>query len=384
MFTRSGFDHFSRSFKPQQASSLKERGIVVDQKPQSRLVGVTTALVTPFTKTGEIDWDQLQQNLEFQISQGVAGVLPCGTTGESPTLTWEEHWRVIRRVVAWTKGRVFVLAGTGSNNTKEALQASIEAAEDGADGVLLVEPYYNKPASAQLREYYHQPIAEAVYRVNPQCLVVPYIIPGRTCCKLEPLDLAILAAKCPNVRAVKEATGDINNMGSTRALINQEIGQLEHFKIFSGDDSITAEMMIAPGIAGDGVISVMSNIIPNPIDRMVQAILGRNCKLGRELDQSLRPLFTKVGISTTSIRPDHDPNTPVTDKWPNPCTVKIMMQLLGIDTGVMRPPLGSVDPEVKIACWQALTEQHHAAPEAFTRLEAFYGINVKDRLERAQ
>ncbi|NUM25944.1 MAG: 4-hydroxy-tetrahydrodipicolinate synthase [Candidatus Buchananbacteria bacterium] len=350
------------------------------EKPQSRLVGVTTALVTPFTENGEIDWERLQRNLEFQISQGVAGVLPCGTTGESPTLTWEEHYRLIRRVISWTKGRVFVLAGTGSNNTAEALKASIEAAEDGADGVLLVEPYYNKPASAQLRQHYHQPIARAVYHANPKCLVVPYIIPGRTCCKLEPLDLAILAQECPNVRAVKEATGDLENMRRTRFLVQNEIGILEHFKIFSGDDAITADMMIADGIAGDGVISVMSNIIPNPIDRMVKAILRRNCALGRQLNQQLNPLFGKVGVSSAGPRTNHDPQSHVTDKWPNPCAIKTMMRILGLDTGTMRPPLGPVDDSAEAACRQALDEVHHNAPETFSRLEAFYGINVRQQL----
>ncbi len=346
-------------------------------KERLKLQGVLTAVVTPFKPSGEIDWRQFHRDLEFQIGQGVTGIVPTGTTGESPTLSWQEHIGLIRGAIKTVEAAVpetFVLAGTGSNSTGEALRASVEAVNEGADGVLLVECYYNKPSSSQLRERYHTPIAKAVAQVNPKAVVVPYIIPGRTNCKMEPIDLLILAHQCPNVRAVKEATGDLQNMVLTRHLLG--LG----FSILSGDDSLTAEMMRIGEILGDGVISVVSNIAPAAIVKMVKIFLEGDYELGLKLADQLKPLFELVGVSVSSKRQFDSRNYPVVDKFPNPCSVKTMMAGLGMDSGFLRSPLGPMNPAAVQRVRSALQQVWRDNPEILQPIEEFYGGRIKHRL----
>ena len=165
-------------------------------------------MATPFNRKGEIDFEGLEKNVEFQIANG-AHFVPTGTTGESPTLDWKEHDRVIARTVKLAKGKAFVMAGTGSNSTKEALRGTKHAVEVGAQGVLLVDCYYNGPSSLELRTQYYEVIAKAFRKA----FIMPYIIPGRTGTKMEVEDLAILHRKFKNVRSVKEATGDLDTDG---------------------------------------------------------------------------------------------------------------------------------------------------------------------------
>ena len=148
-----------------------------------RFPRVITALVTPFNPDGTINWGSFEKNLEFQVKNN-CGVLPMGTTGESPTIGHQEHLLVIQNVVQIINDRTFILAGTGSNSTQEALKLSLAATNDKVDAVLLVDPYYNKPTSGQLLENYYTLIANAIAAINPDTLVVPYIIPGRTCAQL--------------------------------------------------------------------------------------------------------------------------------------------------------------------------------------------------------
>ena len=197
-----------------------------------RFEGCWTAMVTPFTRKGEVDWEGLEKNIQFQIQNG-AHLIPTGTTGESPTLDWREHDRVISRAVKLARGKAFVMAGTGSNSTKEALRGTKHAVEAGAQGALLVDCYYNGPSSLELRTQYYEVIAKAFRKAY----VMPYVIPGRTGTKLEVEDLTILHRKYRNVRSVKEATGDLGRMAKTRALLGED------FDILSGDDDLTFEMM---------------------------------------------------------------------------------------------------------------------------------------------
>ena len=215
--------------------------------------GAWTALATPFREDGKIDWEGFEKNVKFQISQGISGLVPTGTTGESPTLGWEEHNEVIAKTIQFAKKKCYVMAGTGSNSTEEALAGTKYAVDSGADAVLLVDCYYNGPSSLELRKEYHGAIAKEF----PAIQVVPYIIPGRTGTSMSPEDLAILSKEFSNVRAVKEATGDLERMIRTRQLVGND------FDILSGDDDLTFEMMARPGIRASGVVSVISNVSPS-------------------------------------------------------------------------------------------------------------------------
>ncbi len=241
-----------------------------------RFGGCWTALATPFDRKGEIDFDGLEKNIQFQIENG-ANFVPTGTTGESPTLDWKEHDRVITKTVKLAKGKAFVMAGTGSNSTKEAMRGTKHAMEVGAQGALLVDCYYNCPSSLELRTQYYEVIAKAFRRA----FIMPYVIPGRTGTKLEVEDLAILHRKYKNVRSVKEATGDLERMAKTRTLLGED------FDILSGDDDKTYEMMTRNDIRAAGVVSVMSNIIPGPINEMVKAIRNGDMEKANRLKETL-------------------------------------------------------------------------------------------------
>ena len=181
-----------------------------------RFEGCWTAMITPFDRKGEIDFEGLEKNIRFQIEHG-ANLVPTGTTGESPTLDWREHDRVITRTAKLAKEKVFVMAGTGSNSTREALRGTKHAVEVGAQAALLVDCYYNGPSSLELRTEYYEVIARAFRKT----FITPYVIPGRTGTKFEVEDLAILHRKYRNVRSVKEATGDLERMARTRTLLGR-------------------------------------------------------------------------------------------------------------------------------------------------------------------
>src|SRR5512136_2082472 len=252
-----------------------------------RFEGCWTAMITPFNRRGEVDFEGLEKNVRFQIENG-ANLVPTGTTGESPTLDWREHDRVITRTVRLAKGKVFVMAGTGSNSTEEALRGTKHAVEVGANGALLVDCYYNGPSSLEMRTEYYEVIAKAFRKVY----VMPYVIPGRTGTKLEVEDLAILHRRFRNIRSVKEATADLERMAKTRSLCGED------FDILSGDDDKTFDMMARPDIRASGVISVMSNIVPGPLADMVKAVTDGNMAKANQLKDVLDPLFKVVTVNT--------------------------------------------------------------------------------------
>ena len=207
--------------------------------------GCYTALATPFSTDGSsVDREGLEKLIQFQIENKITGILAVGTTGESPTLAWQEHNDVVGTVARQTQGKCLCVAGSGSNNTTEALTATAHAAEQGVDGALLVDPYYNGPSSLEIRREYVAPIAEAF----PELDLIPYVIPGRTGAKLLPEDLAMLNKAYPNVRTVKEATGDLANMRRTRECCGPD------FTILSGDDGMVVEMMTDAAIAAAGYL----------------------------------------------------------------------------------------------------------------------------------
>lgn len=334
-----------------------------------RFEGCWTAMVTPLDRKGEVDYEGLEKNIRFQIENG-AHLVPTGTTGESPTLDWKEHDRVITKTVKLAKGKVFVMAGTGSNSTKEAVRGTAHAVEVGAQAVLLADCYYNGPSSLELRTQYYEVIAKQFRKT----LVTPYVIPGRTGTKLEVEDLAILHRKYKNVRSVKEATGDLERMARTRTVLGED------FDILSGDDDKTFEMMTRKDILASGVVSVMSNVVPGPIGEMVKAVQDGDLETAGKLKSALDPLFKVVTVNTLESYEGFE----VPTKFRNPVPIKTMMKGLGIPSGPCRQPLGKMTAKGIAVVRNSLKEAYEKDREIFLPLRDFYGIDVEERLSEDQ
>ncbi|UCD70453.1 MAG: 4-hydroxy-tetrahydrodipicolinate synthase [Syntrophobacterales bacterium] len=331
-----------------------------------RFEGCWTAMITPLDEKGELDLEGLRRNARFQISQG-AKLVPMGTTGESPTLDWKEHDIVIEEVVKLAKGEAFIMAGTGSNCTKEALRATRHARDVGADAVLLVDCYYNGPSSMELRTQYHGVIAKEF----PDLFVTPYIIPGRTGTQMEVEDMAILHRQFMNVRAVKEATGDLERMAKTKVLLGND------FDILSGDDDMTFEMMSRHDISASGVVSVMSNIVPGAIAEMTRAILGNERDRGMQLKEALDPLFQIVTVKTIE---EYEGFT-VPCKFRNPLPIKTLMNGLGLPSGPCRPPLGRMTPKGVGVVRQSIRGVYERNKEVLMPIQDYYKVNLKERID---
>jgi 4-hydroxy-tetrahydrodipicolinate synthase len=335
--------------------------------------GAWTALVTPFDAQGHLNTEGFRKLVEFQIAQGINGLVPVGTTGESPTLSWDEHILVLESAVQAANGRVGVLAGTGSNATEEAVAGTRHAREAGASAALLVDCYYNGPSSLELRtEYYEQVLAEV-----PEIPLVPYIIPGRTGCALSAEDLAMLHRGQPKrVPAVKEATGDLDRMRRDREMCGPTVA------IMSGDDDLTVKMMQDSRIGASGVISVMSNIAPGAVSRMVARQRAGETSKANELGHALTPLFRLVGCKAKGERQLPGGGLmSVEDKFRNPLPVKTMMAGLGMPVGGCRRPLGLMTRQAIEQCREALRQIHKATPEIFKPINEAFGVNVERRIE---
>ncbi|ADY12947.1 4-hydroxy-tetrahydrodipicolinate synthase [Sphaerochaeta globosa] len=248
--------------------------------------GVHTALITPFTKKDNLDEERLEQIIEAQIQSGIDGLVPCGTTGESPTLSHDEHDRTIALTVKFANGRVPVIAGTGSNATSEAIRLSRHAQQVGADAVLLVNPYYNKPTQKGL--YLHfKAIAESV---DIPCIL--YNIKGRTGVNIETETVKALSDACANIVGVKEASGSLEQM---RAVIDATHGE---FHVLSGDDNLSLPLIES---GGDGVISVGSNICPAYISNMIHLALEGKFAAARAMEANLAGFFKACFLETNPI-----------------------------------------------------------------------------------
>ncbi|OGG53167.1 4-hydroxy-tetrahydrodipicolinate synthase [Candidatus Kaiserbacteria bacterium RIFCSPLOWO2_12_FULL_53_8] len=249
--------------------------------------GAYTALVTPFTTTGEVDEETLRTLVEAQIEGGIDGIVPCGTTGESPTLSHEEHNRVVELVVKFVNGRCKVIAGTGSNSTDEAIQLTREAEAAGASASLQVVPYYNKPTQEGLYQHFRA-IAE-----QGGLPIIIYDIPGRTGVGIALETIVRLRTDLPqSIIGVKEATGTTERIAPLRARLGDE------FSILSGDDSLTLPMM---SLGADGVISVASNVVPREVREMVHTALDGNFAEARAMNARLAPIFKDLFIETNPI-----------------------------------------------------------------------------------
>lgn len=273
--------------------------------------GVLPAIITPFKRNPAMGLDipGLESNIGFLLSCGVHGIVPCGSTGESATLTFEEHVKVIKVTVDNVNGKVPVLAGTGSNNTAEAIKLTKAAKDIGADGVLVISPYYNKPNRAGLIKHYTK-------LADLDIPVVVYNVPGRTGQNLEP-DLIAELAQHPNIVGVKEASG---NTGQISRII--EDTQDEDFEVISGDDNITLPIM---ALGGSGVISVAANVDPARMVAMYDAIKHGHYQKALVLNFALSPLFRSMFIDT------------------NPIPVKKAVELMGMAGGPVRLPLDELD-----------------------------------------
>lgn len=327
--------------------------------------GCYTALITPF-KDGEVDREGLEQLVAFQIANGTSGILAVGTTGESPALNWDEHNEVTQIVCELCKGRCTAIAGTGSNCTRETLEATEHAAGFGADAVLLVDPYYNGPSSLEIRREYVAPVAEAF----PKIEVIPYVIPGRTGTQLLPEDLAILHAEYPNVGTVKEATGDRENMARTRACCGED------FAILSGDDDKTFDMMTDPAIRASGVISVASNIAPKAVQQFADLLNAGEREEAERLLEGLKPLFGIITVKTE----EQTPYGSVTCRARNPLATKTLMNVLGMPSGPCRRPLGKMTRKGLEVVLEAARAVQKKAPEIFAPISAFFHVDVEERL----
>ena len=246
--------------------------------------GAIVAIVTPF-KEGKIDEAALRELIEFQIVNGTQGIVPCGTTGESSTLSYEELDRVIEITIETVKKRVPVIAGTGSNSTEEALRLTMHAYKAGADGALLVCPYYNRPTQEGLYQHY-KTIAEKV-----PLPIIPYNIPGRTGVNLLPETVARLS-KIDNIVGIKEASGSLTQMGEVINLCGDD------FYLLSGDDIITLPVL---ALGGRGVISVVSNVAPADVVAMIDTFEAGDLRRARELHYKLAPLVGALFLETSPV-----------------------------------------------------------------------------------
>ena len=286
------------------------------------LRGVFTALVTPFTSTGEIDREAFRSLVERQLAAGVHGLVPCGTTGETPAMTLEEWEWLVRTTVELAAGKVPVVPGTGSNNTRQTIERTRRARELGADAALVVTPYYNKPNPAGLAAHFRAVLDEGGLPV------VFYNVPGRTGRNALPGEILALADH-PGLAAVKEASG---NLGQAMTLVRQ---RREGLAVLSGEDELTCAMVL---MGADGVISVLSNVDPEGTVRMVEAALAGDVAKAREEHYRLLPLTRALFAET------------------NPVPAKAALALLGLCGDAVRPPLAPASEATREKLRVALAE----------------------------
>ncbi len=274
---------------------------------------VMTAMITPFKEDGSVNYSVAEKLAVHLVDRGTDTLVVCGTTGESPTLTWNEQYELFQVVQKAVAGKAKIIAGTGSNSTSEAISATQKAAKLGLDGSLQVVPYYNKPPQEGLYEHF-----KAIALACPDINLILYNIPGRTGQNLLPETVARLA-EIPNIVAIKEATGNLEQASQIRCLTPPE------FSIYSGDDSLTLPLL---SIGGKGVISVASHLVGEHLQEMVKAFESGQNQKATEIHIKLFPLFKALFITT------------------NPIPLKAALKIQGWDVGSPRLPLTDAPPEV--------------------------------------
>lgn len=280
--------------------------------------GVYPAIITPL-KENKVDYDGLRNNIDFLIENGVNGVIPVGTTGESPTLTPLEHEKVVEKVVEFVDGRVEVIAGTGSNSTSEALEFSQYAEDVGVDGVLLITPYYNKPTQEDLKRHF----GEIANSINVP--IVLYNVPSRTALNIEPETIKYLFNEYSNISAVKEANPNLSQVS--------EVLDSCDIDILSGNDELTLPII---SLGGKGVVSVIANIAPKEFVQMVDFANAGKFDKAKEIHYNLFPLMKLMFVET------------------NPIPIKTAMNMLGMPSGELRLPLCEMAESNKLKLQNAL------------------------------
>jgi len=282
------------------------------------LEGTFVALVTPF-KNGKINEEKIRELVRFQIENGTDGIVPCGTTGESPALSEEEKNRVIEIVIDEAKGKALVIAGTGTNNTEKSVKATEQAKEMGANAALIITPYYNKPTQAGLIRHF-----EAVAEVKLPIMI--YNVPGRTSVNMLPSTVEKLS-KLDQIVAIKEASGDLNQASEILTTCKDNI------KVFSGDDSLFAPILAVGGV---GVVSVVANLVPQYLKSLYEAFKSNEIARMQQLHHQIFELCQAMFYET------------------NPGPVKTAMNLMGMDVGELRPPLAPMSGTNKEKLIEAL------------------------------
>lgn len=274
---------------------------------------VLTAMITPFKTDGSVNYDVASELAAHLANNGTDTLVVCGTTGESPTLSWEEEYQLFVEVLQAVRGKAKVIAGCGSNSTKEAIAATQKAATIGVHGSLQVVPYYNKPPQSGLYQHF-----QAIAHACPELPILLYNVPGRTGQNLTPDTVARLA-EINNIVGIKEASGNLDQASEIRRLTPKE------FQIYSGDDSLTLPLL---AIGGTGVVSVASHLVGNQLQQMIQAFSVGKIPSANEIHLQLFPLFKALFLTT------------------NPIPIKQALKLQGWDVGSTRLPLCEPDPDV--------------------------------------
>lgn len=285
--------------------------------------GAGVAIVTPFNENREINYPKLEEIINYQIANGTDSIIICGTTGEASTLTHEEHLECIRATVEYVKGRVPVIAGTGSNCTETAIYLSKEAQQHGADGLLVVTPYYNKATQKGLIEYFTD-IANAV-----DIPVIMYNVPGRTGCNINPETAVALAKNVDNIVGIKEASGNISQVAKLMSLAEGCID------LYSGNDDQIVPLL---SLGGSGVISVLSNIAPQETHDIVAKFMQGDVKGSMDLQLKAIPLIDQLFCEV------------------NPIPVKMAMNLMGFEVGELRKPLTTMEEANAVKLAKAMKE----------------------------
>lgn len=280
-------------------------------------------MVTPFSEDGSVDYAVAERLADYLVSNGSDGLVVCGTTGESPTLSWQEEYQLYKTISGAVAGRAKVIAGTGSNSTSEAIEATRHACDLGLDGSLQVVPYYNRPSQEGLYQHFSQ-IAATV----PDLPIMLYNIPGRTGCALG-VETITRLAEISNIVAIKEASGSLDQASQVRYHTSAEFG------IYSGDDSLTLPIL---AVGGCGVVSVASHLVGPHIQSMVQAYEAGETRLATKIHLQLLPLFKVLFLTT------------------NPVPLKVALAQQGWQVGAVRSPLCMPDESVSIAVAEVLQE----------------------------
>ena len=284
---------------------------------------VITAMVTPFTEDGRVDYGVAEKLAVHLLENGTDSIVVCGTTGESPTLTWQEEHDLFKVVKSAVGDKGKVIGGTGSNSTTEAIEATQKAAQLGLDGSLQVVPYYNKPPQAGLYQHFR-----AIAKACPDLPIMLYNVPGRTSCNLAPETVANLA-QIENIVAIKEASGSLDQVNQVRLLAPPD------FAIYSGEDNLTLPILAVGGL---GVVSVASHLVGQQLQTMIQAFNSGEVAKARDIHYQLLPLF-KILFCTT-----------------NPIPVKAALALQGWSMGGLRPPLSNLSSDLQSNLDQLLQE----------------------------